>query len=274
MHSNELKGIFNATGANIYYESKGNGENLLLIHAGIVDSRMWDNEFNLLSEKYRVVRFDLPGFGLSDFTEGSYNYNLIINELLIHLDIHHTHILAASFGGKIALDFYLENPAKCMSLALLSPAISGWNASTFLQNYEEKEERLIDEGKIEETAQYNYATWIQRNRSPEIINPDVKQLIMDMQRKILTKGEPNVSSEEIEVEDNISQLNNIEIPVLIVNGQCDVPDFLEIAEVMIKEIPNVKNIIIPNTAHLANLESPELFLKIISEFFAENTNKS
>ncbi|PTJ53954.1 alpha/beta hydrolase, partial [Mammaliicoccus sciuri] len=46
------------------------------------------------------------------------------------------------------------------------------------------------------------------------------------------------------------------------------------AEVMIKEIPNVKNIIIPNTAHLANLESPELFLKIISEFFAENTNKS
>ncbi|WP_239733745.1 alpha/beta hydrolase [Mammaliicoccus sp. M-M49] len=274
MHSNKLKGIFNATGANIYYESKGNGENLLLIHAGIVDSRMWDNEFNLLSEKYRVVRFDLPGFGLSDFTEGSYNYNLIINELLIHLDIHHTHILAASFGGKIALDFYLENPAKCLSLALLSPAISGWNASTFLQNYEEKEERLIDEGKIEETPQYNYATWIQRNRSSEIINPDVKQLIMDMQRKILTKGEPNVSSEEIEVEDNISQLNNIEIPVLIVNGQCDVPDFLEIAEVMIKEIPNVKNIIIPNTAHLANLESPELFLKIISEFFAENTNKS
>lgn len=274
MHSNELKGIFNAKGANIYYESKGNGENLLLIHAGITDSRMWDAEYNLLSEKYQVVRFDLPGFGLSDFTEGSYNYNKIINELLIYLDIHHTHILAASFGGKIAIDFYLENPAKCLSLALLSPALSGWNVSTFLQNYEEKEERLIDEGKIEETAQYNYMTWIQRNRSPEHMNPDVKQLIMDMQSTILTKAEPDDSSEEIESEDNISQLNIIEIPVLIVNGQCDVPDFLEIAEVMIKEIPNVKNIIIPETAHLANLESPELFLKIISEFFAENSNKS
>lgn len=117
-------------------------------------------------------------------------------------------------------------------------------------------------------------TWIQRNRSPEHMNPVVKQLIMDMQRTILTKAEPDDSSEEIESEDNISQLNNIEIPVLIVNGQCDVPDFLEIAKVMIKEIPNVKNIIIPNTAHLANLESPEYFLKIISEFFSENSNKS
>ncbi|MDW8542164.1 alpha/beta hydrolase [Staphylococcus sp. 50Mo3-1] len=260
MHTNELKGIFNATGANIYFESKGNGENLLLIHAGIADSSMWDKEFQLLSEKYRVVRFDLPGFGLSDFTEGNYSYNKIINELLTYLDIKHTHILAASFGGKIAIDFYLENSEKCLSLALLSPALGGWNNSTFLQKYEEKEERLLKEGKIEETAQFNYITWIQRNRAPELMNPDVKKLVIAMQIKILTKPEPDFSYEEIETGENILQIKNIQIPVLIINGKCDVPDFLDISELMIKEIPNVKNIQIPNTAHLANLESPRIFL--------------
>ncbi|MFP6334475.1 alpha/beta fold hydrolase, partial [Bacillus subtilis] len=126
----------------MYFEAKGNRENILLIHAGIADSRMWDKEFHLLSEKYRVVMVDLPGFGLSDFTGGNYSYSNIINEILIHLNIKRTHILAASFGGKIAIDFYLENSEKCLSLALLSPAIGGWEDSSFLQKYEEEEEEL------------------------------------------------------------------------------------------------------------------------------------
>ncbi|WP_440858371.1 alpha/beta fold hydrolase [Staphylococcus shinii] len=274
MQINEFKGIFNATGANIYFESKGNGENVLLIHAGIADSRMWDKEFHLLSEKYRVVRFDLPGFGLSDFTGGNYSYYKIINELLIYLDINHTHILAASFGGKIAIDFYLEYSEKCLSLALLSPALSGWNDSTFLQKYEEKEERLLQEDKIEETAQFNYTTWIQRNRAPELTNPDVKQLIIDMQVKFLTKPEPDFLCVEIETEDNILQIKNIQIPVLIINGECDVQDFHDISKLMIKEIPYVKNSTIPDTAHLANLESPKHFFKLISKFFSDNSNNS
>lgn len=95
---------------------------------------MWDKEFHLLSEKYRVVRFDLPGFGFSDFTEGNYAHSNIINELLTHLDIKTTHILAASFGGKLAIDFYLENPEKCLSLALLSLALGDGKVHLFSKN--------------------------------------------------------------------------------------------------------------------------------------------
>lgn len=272
MYTNEFKGIYEATGANIYFESKGNGENLLLLHAGISDSRMWDKEFHLLSENYRVVRLDLPGFGLSDFTGGNYSYSNIINEILTHLDIKRTHVLAASFGGKLAIDFYLENSEKCLSLALLSPAISGWQDSSFLQNYEEKEEKLLQEDKIEETAQLNYKTWILANRKSEDINPDVKKLVLDMQMQILTKAEPDYSYEEIETEDNIFQIKNIKVPVLLINGEYDVQDFHDISDLMSKEISCVKKVTIPNTAHLANLESPKPFFKLISEFFSNNSN--
>lgn len=233
---------------------------------------MWDKEFHLLSEKYRVVRFDLPGFGFSDFTEGNYAYSNIINELLTHLDIKDTHILAASFGGKLAIDFYLENPEKCLSLSLLSPALGGWKGSSFLQKYEEDEERLLQEGKIEETAKLNYKTWILRNRDAELINVDVKQLVVDMQMKFLIKPEAKNSCEEIKNEDHILQLKNIRIPVLIINGEYDVEDFHDISEVMIKEISYVKKNTMPNTAPLANLESPKQFLNLISDFFLDNAN--
>lgn len=274
MKTNGSKAIFNATGANIYYELKGHGEHILLLHAGIADSRMWDNEFNLLSERYQVVRIDLPGFGSSEFTGENYSYSSIINEILKHLSINCTHILAASFGGKIAIDFYLENPDKCLSLALLSPALSGWNDSLFLQQYEEEEEKLLTAGKIKETAHFNYKTWIQRNRAPELINPDVKQLVIDMQIKFLTKPEQDYACYEIEAEDNILQIKNIQVPVLIINGEYDVQDFHDISRLMSKEIPYVKNSIIPETAHLANLESPKPFFKLVSEFFADNSNNS
>jgi len=79
------KGIFNAKGADIYFETQGKGENLLFIHAGIADRRMWDREFINMSKYFRTIRIDLPGYGLSDFTGGEYSYHEILNELLDYL---------------------------------------------------------------------------------------------------------------------------------------------------------------------------------------------
>ena len=85
----------------------------------------------------------------------------------------------------------------------MSPALGGWKGSSFLQKYEEDKERLLQEGKIEETAKLNYKTWIPRNRDAELINADVKQLVVDMQLKFLIKPEAKNSCEEIKNEDHI-----------------------------------------------------------------------
>lgn len=274
MNKHEVKNIFKATGANVYFETKGIGENILLLHAGIADSRMWDEEFNLLSKDYHVVRLDLPGYGLSEFTGGRFSYSEIISEVLNHLDIKNIHILAASFGGKLAIDYYLENPTRCLSLALLSPAVGGWEDSLYLQDYEEEEERLLEEGKIAETALFNYHTWILRGREPDTINPKVKELVIDMQMKSLTKLEPSSPYEEIEVEANIKKIKEINIPIVVINGKHDVQDFLEISDLICKEIPSAKKVTIPNAAHLANLEFPALFNEVISDFFLKNATKN
>jgi pimeloyl-ACP methyl ester carboxylesterase len=56
-------GFVEVRGAPLYYEDAGTGSALVLIHEGIADSRMYDDQFDALARHYRVVRYDLHGFG-------------------------------------------------------------------------------------------------------------------------------------------------------------------------------------------------------------------
>ncbi|WP_018752323.1 alpha/beta fold hydrolase [Paenibacillus sanguinis] len=271
MDASNNKGIFHANGADIYFEAQGEGENLLFIHAGITDRRMWDREFKNMSNYYRTIRMDLPGYGLSDFTGGEYSYNEILKELLHYLKAENTYIVAASFGGKIALDFVLSNQDICQGIVLMAPAVSGWHDSQFLLAYYDEEDKLLQSKDFEKIAALNFNTWILRDRPVDAVRQDIKDLVVDMQMKALMKEEPDTKSIEIEEEDNVLKLRNIKIPILIVIGDHDVEDFQNIANLIHKEINSSKKIIMENASHLANLEYPEVFESIVLEFFSSLT---
>jgi 3-oxoadipate enol-lactonase len=52
-------------GTRILYDVAGNGRPLVLMHAGICDSRMWDDQWDELAQHFRVIRYDVRGFGRS-----------------------------------------------------------------------------------------------------------------------------------------------------------------------------------------------------------------
>ncbi len=58
-------GFAEVNGARLYYEVGGAGHPLVLIHAGICDSRMWDDQWNDLAQHFQVIRYDVRGFGRS-----------------------------------------------------------------------------------------------------------------------------------------------------------------------------------------------------------------
>ena len=66
-------GFADVGGARLYYEVKGSGHPLVLLHAGIADCRMWDDQFSTFAERFRTIRFDLRGFGRSDLAIGPYS---------------------------------------------------------------------------------------------------------------------------------------------------------------------------------------------------------
>src|SRR5713101_4337147 len=97
-------GFVQVEGGRLYYEVNGSGPALVLIHAGFLDSRMWDEQFQLFSQNYRVIRYDVRGYGKSDRPKYKFSDAEDLYDILSHLGLGRTHIIGVSNGGRIALD--------------------------------------------------------------------------------------------------------------------------------------------------------------------------
>lgn len=98
---------------------------IILVHGFGSSLHTWAGWAARLDEGYRVIRFDLPGAGLSppDLT-GDYTDERaieIINALMADLDLDHAILVGNSLGGRIAWRFALAEPAKTRALILVSP---------------------------------------------------------------------------------------------------------------------------------------------------------
>lgn len=107
------------------YETAGAGRPLVFIHAGIADSRMWDGQFSALAGSFKVVRYDMRGFGRTPPAEGSYAHHEDLAALLTHLGLGRVSLVGCSMGSKTALDFALQYPERVDRLVLSSPAVGG-----------------------------------------------------------------------------------------------------------------------------------------------------
>ena len=113
-------------GVRLYYEIGGEGSDLVFVHAGCADSRMWDEQFSIFVDNYRALRYDMRGYGKSSLGQTTFSNRDDLYNLLEILDIHQAHFVACSMGSLAVTDFALEHPEKVKSLVLVSPALSGY----------------------------------------------------------------------------------------------------------------------------------------------------
>ena len=116
-------------GVQLHYSDEGNrldSTPLLLIHGTSSSLRTWDGVTAQLKSQYRIIRFDLPGFGLTgpnpnrDYST-SY-YNQVIDSLLSALHVTRVIIVGNSLGGSIATQYAIYQPAKVRGLVLVDAA--------------------------------------------------------------------------------------------------------------------------------------------------------
>ena len=105
-------GSFDLPDGSLYFEIAGEGPVVTLIHEGLWDSRTWDPQMPaLLDAGYRVVRYDVRGYGRSSRLTGEpYSHVEDLAALLDFLDVPLTTLVGCSMGGAIAIDFTLEHP--------------------------------------------------------------------------------------------------------------------------------------------------------------------
>ncbi len=85
-------------GATLYYELVDEAEPLVLVHAGIADSSMWDAQIEAFAQHYRVIRYDMRGFGKTAMVEEPYSHHEDLRGLLDSLKAGRAHLVGCSMG--------------------------------------------------------------------------------------------------------------------------------------------------------------------------------
>ena len=111
----------------LFSEIAGAGEPLVLLHGGQMDRRMWDAQFTAFAKSYRVIRYDIRGFGKSDVPARPYSNAGDLYSLLRHLNVKRTKLIGLSLGAAVAIDFALTHPEMVDSLILVCPGLGGFH---------------------------------------------------------------------------------------------------------------------------------------------------
>ena len=268
--SDLITGYAPADGARIYFESAGSGPALVLIHAGVADRRMWDPQFELLSGKFRVIRYDLRGFGKSEMPDGPYANRRDLHHLLEHLGVGKTALIGCSMGGATAIDFTLEKPERVTALVTVGTGVSGWNEwSDEMVRHWGKFMRLVQERETERARELDAVLWIDgpaRDRSR--IDPAYRERARQLHRDNFSLARLMHPEEELKPP-ALGRLSEIKAPTLVMIGDADVPELIKIADRLAADIKGAKRVTIRNAAHLPNLEHPDEFNRIVMEFLTQ-----
>src|SRR3712207_5045953 len=98
-------GIAEVNGARLFYQVAGEGPVVVLLHAGIADSRMWDGQFEEFVRHHRGIRYDARGYGRSDMPAGPFARHEDLHGLLHFLGVERVSLVGLSMGSSTAIDF-------------------------------------------------------------------------------------------------------------------------------------------------------------------------
>ena len=257
------EGFVNIDGARLYYEVSGSGQPLILIHGFTLDTRVWDDQSHHFSSCYRVIRYDIRGYGKSSLPQGEkYSRSDDLKSLLRHLDISTAHILGLSMGGAIAIDFALDYPAMVSSLILADAAIGGYQWKEFGQSFETVCEIAAESG-VEAGKELFSSLDIFK---PAAKKPDVAMKLMaiftDYSGWHFINDDPYLELDP----PAIDLLSDISVPTLIVVGEYDTSEFHDIGHLLLEGIQDARIVILPAVGHMTNMESPESFNEVVLEF--------
>jgi pimeloyl-ACP methyl ester carboxylesterase len=265
-------GVLEYDGGALAWESAGEGPDVVFLHPGLWDGRVWDEQFGVFSRTYRVLRFDFRGYGRSSRPEPGRSYSHV-DDLAAVMDaasVERTALVGCSMGGSTAIDFALEYPSRVSALVLAS---SGMNAfDDRLTPEEEAELELLDApvveameaGDIERAERARLRIWAPLGtedeagrRISEIAFDNIHEMTMD------ETGRRDISPPAIE------RLEQIEAPTLVLPADNDPLVFRRLSAILAERIPDARVVQIPETDHVVNMRRAAEFNRVVLGFLGE-----
>lgn len=255
--------------AKIYYEIFGSGEPVVLIHAGVTDSRMWNFQINELSKHFKVIRYDMRGFGKSSLPDSIYYPNIDLLTLLDSCNIEKVNLVGISLGSMQAIDFTINYPNRIKSLIISGPAFPDQPMSQETLNKSIEFNKIVKE-KGADSAIYtliNDPFWSQT--LPSKVYPKAKNLFQQIlyeNKKAFTVNW-QLRKNTLGLKDRLSE---IKCPTLMFKAENEMPSMISNSNTLKEKIEGIKIVEIEKAAHLLNMERPDEFNKAIIEFIENN----
>jgi 3-oxoadipate enol-lactonase len=219
---------------------------VVLVHAGGLDGRMWHPLTERLGKRFRLHVPDLRGHGSTPLPPGEYSHVEDLVRMLDGLKIDRAIFVGASFGGWVSLQLATAAPERLRALALLAGTLADseeWSAG--LEAFGAQEEALLEAGDIEGAVALGVRTWVRE--------PAIADLVAEMSRGAF---ELQHGVEATAREDPVD-LGALAVPTLTVSGGLDFPDFARFADRIAAEVPGAERAEVPDAGHLIALERPD-----------------
>lgn len=265
MKRDDTENFLSVNGIEMYYEDYGEGPVLLLLHAGIVTSKMWESYFSIFSHSYRVIAPDSRGHGRTNNPPGEWNYSIMTDDIaafIEEMDLHKPHICGWSDGAQIGLDLAIRYPDLASSF-IIGGALKDNSETNF---------DLLRERGYYGPGDVNFALI-------EDKVPDYVELIRDYHsyrgaeywKEYLIGISKLWWFTPFNYEDDA--LSNIQAPVLYVIGDRDEHIPVETAAAMHRLTPNSELAVLANADHYLPRTHIKEFSSLVLEFIKRHSTQ-
>jgi 3-oxoadipate enol-lactonase len=260
-----MKTRVNGIEANYELHGKEGAPWLALSHSLACSVRMWDPQIAALKGRYRILAYDTRGHGGSEAPQGAYTLELLADDLkalIDHLGAKNPHYCGLSMGGMIGQTFALKYPGVLRTLTL-ADTTSRYPAAAWPQ-WQERIKIAEDKGMaplVEPTLQRWFTEPFRKS------NPAPVAAIGKLIASTPVAGYVGCCHAIPKI-NLTARLKEIKCPVLVICGEQDPGTPPAMAREIHHNAPGSKLVMIPQAAHLSNLEQPAAFTKAMQEFLA------
>jgi pimeloyl-ACP methyl ester carboxylesterase len=241
----------------------GDGPAVTLLHPGVWDARVWDEQVPVLvAAGFRVIRYDLRGFGASSWPDGTYSDVEDLRALLDQLDVWRTAVVGCSLGGDVAVRFTLAAPERVWALVPVASGLDGfpWDDEELTDLYEPVQ-RAIDEGDYERAVEEGLRRWAPLGVD-DAEGARIRAIALDNARRFSL----DESLAERTAPSAYERLEQIDAPTLVLVGDHDLRDIERVADVLATRIPGARKAVVEGADHVVNLRRPRAFEAALLSF--------
>ena len=264
-------GTIKAGNFQVYYERAGKGDAVLLLHAGLQDHTMWMDQVKALSDKYEVITIDLPYHGKTIGTDTTLLAQDVIKIVLDSLHLQKVSVAGLSMGASVTQDFIIAYPQRVNKAILIAPGINGYEKthpvdSVSMEWWQLFKDALNEKDTNRAAIEFTKAWAEGVYRKGDSLKAPVSQFIYKTSLANLRlhkmAGWPLLQSHPPAIE----SLASVQVPVLIIDGDKDLPYITACSEYLQKKIPKARRVIMKDVAHMLNIEKPEELNNLLLDF--------